>query len=201
MGGQLGLFLFLLEVVGVVAQVGHQLPVADFHDLVGHTGDEVAVVGDHQHAALVGNQGVLQHLFGWNVEVVGGLIEHQQIAGFQQHQGQGQPCFFASRELAGFLKHRLIAETEAAQQRAHLGLGPVGDHLKDGVDHRFAEVEGFGLVLLEIARHHVVFAEAGVATPLGFFHAHHQPQQGGFAGAIGADKGDPIPPFHLQVGP
>ena len=83
------LFLFLLLVVGVVAPIQHQFAVAQFDNAIGHSGDEVAVVGDHKYGPLVLHDGILQHLLGGDIKVVGGLIEHQQIAGGQQHQGQG----------------------------------------------------------------------------------------------------------------
>ena len=80
-----------------------------------------------------------------------------------------------------------VAEAEAAQEGADLGLGPVGDGFKQGVDHRFVQVQGFGLVLLEIARHHVVLSKAGFSFA-GLLQAHHQSQQGGLPSAIRADK-------------
>ena len=55
------------------------------------------------------------------------------------------------------------------------------------------------MVLLEVTGLHVVLAQGGLAA-IGLLHAHHQAQQGGFAGPIGSHKGNPIAPFHLQFG-
>ena len=97
------------------------------------------------------------------------------------------------------LEHRVIAEAKTAQQRAHLRLGPIGNRLEQGVDHGFLEIQGFGLVLLEVARFHVVLSEA--SRPFtGLLQPHHQPQQGGFTGAIGPHKGNAVAPLHFEVG-
>ena len=157
-------------------------------------------MGDEQGGPLVLLQCILEHLLGGDVEVVGGLIQHQQVAGGEQHQGQGQPGLLAAAELAGLLEHRLVAEAEAAQQRAHLGLGPVGHRLEHRVDHRLGEIEGLGLVLLEVAGHHVVLPQPGEAL-IGGLQAHHQTQQRRLAGAVRPHEGDAIAPLHLQVGP
>ena len=108
--------------------------------------------------------------------MVCGFIQHQQVAWGKQHQGQGQSGFLAAAEFAHLFKHRIVAEAEAAQQGTHLGLGPVRYRLKQGVDHGFLQIQGLGLVLLEIAGDHVVFPEAGAAVVWGF-RSHYQAQQ------------------------
>ena len=194
------LLSLLLLVVGVVAAVEHQLPIAQLHDPVRHAGDEVTVVGHKQGGAVVGHQGVLEHLLGRDVQVVGGLIQYQQVAGGEQHQGQGQPGLFPPGQLAHLLEHGVVTEAEVAQQAPHLGLGPVGHRLEEGVDHAAGEVEGLGLVLLEVAGHHVVFAQPRMAL-LRLLQPHDQSQQGGFAGPVRPHEGDAIAALHLQAGP
>ena len=134
-------------------------------------------MGNNQNSSLEVAQRVFQHLFGRDVEMVGGFIQHQQVAGAEKHQGQSQACLFAAAELAHLLEHRVVAEAEVAQQRADLGLGPVRDGLEHRVDDRFVQVQGFGLVLFEVAGHNVVFTEPGRAV-IRRLHAHHQAQQG-----------------------
>ena len=154
-------------------------------------------MGYNQKGSFVIDQSILQHLFGWDIEVVGWLIQHQQIAWAQQHQSQCESCFLSAAQLAHLLENGVIAEAETAQQRSHLGLGPVGDRFEHGVDHRFVQVEGFGLVLFEISGHHVVFSEA-CGPFVRLLRPHHEAEQGGFACSVGADKGDAVTPFHLQ---
>ena len=50
--------------------------------------DEIAVVGDEHHRPGKLLQGLEQHIFGARVEVVGWLIEQQEIRGMLQHLGQ-----------------------------------------------------------------------------------------------------------------
>ena len=114
--GLFGLFGFLVDVIGVVAAIEHQLAITELHDFVGHPIDEIAVVAHQKCRPLVVDQGIFQHLLRWNIEVVGGLIEHQQVAGAQQHQGEGQARFFTATELARLFEHALIGKAEIAQQ-------------------------------------------------------------------------------------
>ena len=81
-----GSFLLLfLEVIGVITPIQHQLAIPQFHDPIGNPGDEVTVMGDHQHGSFERTDCVLKHLFGRDVQMVGGFIEHQEVAGAQQH--------------------------------------------------------------------------------------------------------------------
>ena len=157
-------------------------------------------MGDQQRGSLVGHQGVLEHLLGGDVEVIGGLIQNQQIAGGEQHQGQGQTGFLSAAELPDFLEHRVVAEAETAQQRTNLGLGPVGNRFVHRVDHGLGQIQGFGLVLFEVPRNHVVLPKPGTAFIRGL-NPHHQAQQGGLARTIGAHEGNAVTPLHLQFSP
>ena len=130
-------------------------------------------MGDHQHSSFELTERVLQHLFGRDVQMVGGLVQHQQVAGAQQHQGERQASLLATAQLAHLLEHGIVAEAEIAEQGAHLGLRPVGHRFKHRVDDGFAQVKGFGLVLFEIAGHHVVFPKSRAALVRGFG-PHHQ---------------------------
>ena len=60
----------------------------------GDTGDcvqKLAVVADHDHGALVALEPGLQPDQGVQVQVVGGLVEQQQVRGAHQRAGQLQP--------------------------------------------------------------------------------------------------------------
>ena len=81
------LFVFLLQVIRVIASVGHQLALTEFHDEIRDSSDKRAVVAAQKGSPLVLHQGVLQHLLGRDVQVIGGFIKDQQIAGREQHQG------------------------------------------------------------------------------------------------------------------
>ncbi len=59
-------------------------------DVRGHPVEEPAVVRDHYRAAGEFQQRVLQAAEGFDIEVVGGLIEEQQVAALLEGQGQVQ---------------------------------------------------------------------------------------------------------------
>ena len=77
LGGQ-GFGLARLPNTEVARIAGEQTPI-QFQDFIDHIVQEAPVVGDAQHAAREGPQGLLQPLDSGNVQVVGGLIEHQKI--------------------------------------------------------------------------------------------------------------------------
>ena len=79
--------------------------------------EEPAVVGNHHGAAGEGHQRVFQRAQGVHVEVVGGLVEQQQIAARLERLGQVQPVALAAREAADQLL--LVGALEV--ERRHVG--------------------------------------------------------------------------------
>ena len=61
-----------------------------FEDPVDDLVEEVPVVGNHHDGAFVAGQVLLQPFQGSDVQMVGGLVQHQQVRLFQQQGGQGQ---------------------------------------------------------------------------------------------------------------
>ena len=54
--------------------------------------DEIAVMGDVEHSSRVTAQSVLQNLLGHNVQMVGRLVENQEV-GLGEHQlCKGKPA-------------------------------------------------------------------------------------------------------------
>ena len=56
-------------------------------------------MGHHHQSTPVGGQPVLQPGNGTQVEVIGGLVEYQQLGRVGQHPGQGHPFGLPAREL------------------------------------------------------------------------------------------------------
>ena len=94
--GQLGVLLaldlqaraLLLQVGGVVALVGVGAAAVDLGDPLGDVVQEVPVVGDGEDGAGVLGEVLLQPLHALGVEVVGGLVEQQQVRLLQQQLAQ-----------------------------------------------------------------------------------------------------------------
>ena len=102
-----------------------------------------------------GVQGVLQHVAGLDVQVVGRLVEAEQVGRVGHQLGQRQPGLLAAREDLDLLLDCVAGEEEGAQQPAHLGRahprrGP-GQLLEDGV----VGVQRLDLMLGEVGDPHV----------------------------------------------
>ena len=76
--------LFLLKPCGVVAFVWDPATAIQFEDPPGDVVQEVAVVGDRDDCARVVLEVLLQPRDRFGVEVVGGLVQEQQIGSAQQ---------------------------------------------------------------------------------------------------------------------
>ena len=77
--------------LAVIAQVAAGDPALGFNDLVANAIEEGAVVADHHQRHIDLSEVALQPLNRGHVEVVGGLIEQQQIGLLQQDLAQGDP--------------------------------------------------------------------------------------------------------------
>ena len=85
-----GGFACQLEMIGVVVAVDDAHPaVLQDEQVIGHVIDEIAVVADHEHSAVEGGHGPLQGITGPKIEVVGGLVEHQEVGLRGSQPGQG----------------------------------------------------------------------------------------------------------------
>ena len=91
--------LALDEEMIIVAHVEGDGAVRHLRDGGDHTVEEIPVVGDDDHAALVRREKSLQPLQRLDVEVVGRLVEEEEIGGEEEESGQGRPHAPASREL------------------------------------------------------------------------------------------------------
>jgi hypothetical protein len=81
----------LLQVGGVVAFIGVQLSAIDLGDPFGHVVQEVAIMGDRQDCSRVRGEVLLQPQHAFGVQVVGRLIEQQQVRLLQQQLAQSHP--------------------------------------------------------------------------------------------------------------
>ena len=76
--------LLFLHVEGIVAAVIFRLSAPEFHDPVYHLIQEIPVMGDGEHRALEFQQVFLQPLHAFHVQMVGGLVQQQNICLLQQ---------------------------------------------------------------------------------------------------------------------
>ena len=89
----------LLEPARVVALVGHALAAIELERPLGDVVEEVAVVGDEDHAARIVLEVALEPGDALGVEVVGRLVEQQDVGLGQQQLGQRHAALLAARQL------------------------------------------------------------------------------------------------------
>ena len=120
-------------------------------DAGGDLVDEVEVVGDEEDGALVLLQGEVEGVAGFEVEVVGGLVEDEDVGLLQHELAEEQACRFAAGERVGALHALLAAEEHAAEDAANVFLGGVLVELIEPVVDGHAHLDGAGEVLGEVA--------------------------------------------------
>ena len=104
LGGALGAHLLqvvlaLLEVAAVVAGVGGHAAVFESGDVVDASVHEGAVVADDEDGAVVAGDKAAQPLDAFEVQVVGGLVQKQQVGMAQEKLCQRDAHLPAAREL------------------------------------------------------------------------------------------------------
>ncbi|MCY1354510.1 hypothetical protein D9M69_408900 [compost metagenome] len=202
----------------IAAAVEGQLALLEVRHVIDHTVEEIAVVGDQQEGAGVAFQPVLEPEDGVQVEVVGRLVEQQQLGRAHQRLGQVQAHPPAAGEVADAAVHLVAGEAETGQQLARTGVrrvavGTVQLNVQTGdsgaVVARFGRSQlALNLAQVLIAVEHVVHGQAfqvvhflahmgnapigrqQAVASIGPELAAQQGEQAGFAGTVGADETD-----------
>ncbi|MPL74802.1 hypothetical protein SDC9_20621 [bioreactor metagenome] len=170
--------------------------------------DEVAVVADQQHGAVIFAEDVLQQIQRLDVEIVRRLVEDQQVRGLRHDPRKQKPRPFAARQRADRRARLALVEEEVLEIGHHM-LRPAAHHHLVGlardphvgvvhhpVPERLVEIER-GTRLVE-DRNLEIGAErhrARVGRDLAGQHL----QQRGLAHAVRADEGDAVAAQHAQV--
>ena len=144
----------------------------------------MTVVTDHYHAAGESGQPGLQPGDRGQVEMVGGLVEDQQLGGSGQDPGQRHPLGLTAREVSdALIDHR--GHAQPVEDR--LGFPALADRLADGA----------------VRQRSVLVQEADADPPalsdlasLGGLDAGQNPQQGRLAGAVDPDHAEAVPVGH-----
>ena len=103
---QFGLLLFILlhlkikprllfiHIEGVVAGIEFRMAVHDFNNPLGYLIEKIPVMGDGQHRTLKGLDIALQPFHAAQVQMVGRLVQEQNVGFFQQQTRQIDPRLF-----------------------------------------------------------------------------------------------------------
>ena len=92
----------------------------DEDQIIGDRAQQVAIVRDQHDRGFVVLQRHRQRLAHFQIEMVGRLVEQQQVRSQVTHECQHQACFFAAGERADGFEHAIAAEPKAAQEIAQL---------------------------------------------------------------------------------
>ena len=183
-----------LQVGGVVALVGVGVATVELEDPLGHVVQEVPVVGDRDDGARVLLQVLLQPLHALRVQVVGGLIEQQQVRLGQQQPAQRDPALLpagqagdlgvgrrAAQRVHGLLDLAVqvpgVPVVQLLLQAAHLleqFVGIVGRHLLGDLVVLLEELLGLGHAVLDVAEHRLGLVKLGLLVEQADGEARHQ---------------------------
>ena len=130
--------------------------VGEFVNLIGQSVEEIAVVGDDDQRAVESHQRLFENLLGLQVEVVGRLVEDQQVDRFEQQLDHRQARPLTAGEHLDELLAGLLAEHEGTQDVADTGPDVAHGDVVDGLEDGDRLVESRRLVLREVADPDVV---------------------------------------------
>mmetsp|Transcript_23211 Transcript_23211/g.68607 ORF Transcript_23211/g.68607 Transcript_23211/m.68607 type:complete len:519 (-) Transcript_23211:1307-2863(-) len=183
----------------VVSSVLHELSVLDGDDGGGDAADEVSVVGDDAHGPLEVLEGLLEHLLGGYVQMVRRLVEDQEVRRPEHHACEGQPRLLPSGQVEHLLLHGVALEQKLAQERTELVVRlPVRRSL-NRLDDVLVQIERIRLILLEVIRDDVLPHNLG-GPLVGLLAVHEYAEEGGLAGSVRSQYGDPIVLLDEQFG-
>ena len=156
--------------------------------------EEVAVVADQQHGALIVGEHLLQEVERVHVEIVGRLVEDQELARHGHDLGEQQAVALAARERADRALGLARIEQEILEIGAHMTRLAMHHDL---IAARRAQRLPQGLVAVE---HGAMLVEIGLGQVLGELDraavglelAGQHAQERRLAGAVGADDADAV---------
>ena len=145
-------------------------------------------MGDEEQRASVGHQRLGQVLAGVDVQMVGRLVQEQQVRAFQHDLCKAQPGQLAAGQGLAGLEDRLAPEAQLCQMAADFQLGHPGVLVPDDVDDaaRADAVLLLGEDAGPCAGAKADHAAGGAALAVQHLH------QGGFACAVGAGDDEPL---------
>ena len=130
----------------VAAGVERQLAVFEMQDEFGRGVQEIAVMADDQHGAAIAAQEILQPQHAFEIEVVGGLVQQQEIGAREQNGRKRHAHAPAAGKFGTGTLLLLRGKSETRENRGGARRRGIGiDIVEPGVD--VAERVGFGFGL------------------------------------------------------
>ncbi len=199
----------------VAAGIERELAVFEMQDEFGRGVQKIAVMADDQHRAAIAPQEILQPQHAFQIEIVGGLVQQQQIGAGEQDRRQRHAHAPAAGKLGTGAQLFFGGKSETRQNRGGARRRGIGvDVVEPGVDIAQRMRFGFGLggqqqlVAFAIGRQHRIeqavgaarcflrhradlpLARPGHVAAVGRELTQDHLQQRGFARAVPADQAD-----------
>src|SRR5450755_1572295 len=163
--------------------------------------EDVFVVSYEQNSAFVFLQGDVQSVDGFQVQVIGGLVQHQEIRLLYHQPAENQTGAFAARECDGRFQSVLTTEKHLAEEAANFFLSRLRLKLSEPLERSDALglVDGVAKVLREVADSDFMAPNhvAGIDGKCPFGIADELPgianqgfQHGALPGSVAAGEGD-----------
>jgi hypothetical protein len=160
--------------------------VGDQQEVISRAFEQMTIVRHHQHRTteLLQRHGQGQTHF--QVEVVGGFVEQQQIGFVPGNQGQRQPCLLAAREIQHWLVQARTTEVETTEEITQRLLALGRRNALQMQQWAGLGVQRVELVLGKVANHRVLAAHHTTAQRLKL--TGKVLDQRGFTGAVRAQQ-------------
>ena len=98
--------LFLLQPFGIVSFPGDAVSVVEFQDPLGHVVQKVAVVRHRDDRARVTRKMLLQPLHALGIQMIGRLVQQQNVGFLKQQARKRDPALFSARKVIDDLVRR-----------------------------------------------------------------------------------------------
>ena len=153
-------FGLLTDRVAVVAEVRHELAFGDVPDPGRDPVDEESVVRHKDHRPVIRGEHLLECFTRLDIEMVGRLVEDQQVGALDEQARQGEPRSFPAGERGDRTMHFVSPEQESRQVCPG---GFFAHRLRANQDRERRSVNGQSLVALSVVADLDVRAEADAA--------------------------------------
>ncbi len=100
----------LIFIIGIIACIFHQETRLNFYDPVNNPVQKITIMGYGEDRTVKFIQSIFQHLTGGNIQVIGWLIENEEICAREGDQGNLQASTFTPRERPNGYLPLLISE-------------------------------------------------------------------------------------------
>ena len=140
----------LAQVVVIIAFIDPHLAVIDLKDPIDEAAQKVPVMTDQDDRSFKLLQGLKKDLPGMDIQVVGRLVEDQEVEGLGQEFGQDDPALFTAGQVGDTFMNIVALKEEGGAEVADDADVFKRHGLLDGLENRMVPVEDIHGMLTEI---------------------------------------------------